>query len=117
MGKPEDNTSDWVSRRMSALDPDAKWEPDLDRGVRHMRSHAQHIRRRRRMRQGTLLAILIAGVVFVSMPATRGVAERLLNRFSSKDVEAVRVNRSKLDLRAYLSKVEVVTPPGASNRV
>jgi hypothetical protein len=117
MGKPEDNTSDWVSRRMSALDSDAQWEPDLDRGVRHMRSHAQHVRRRRRMRQGALLAILIAGVVFVSMPATRGVAERLLNRFSSKDVEAVRLNRPKLDLTGYLPKVEVVTRPGASNRV
>jgi hypothetical protein len=116
MDKPEDNDYS-VARLMSALDPGATWEPDHDRAVEHMRTHAARVQSRRRALQVALLVVLIAVGVSAMLPATRGVAERLLNRFSSKDVEAVRLNRTKSDLKAFLPKVEVVTSGGGFNRV
>ncbi len=112
MDKIKDNDArQWVERQLEMLAPARGWEPSHDRGLEYLQAHERAARRRRRLQQGTLLAVLVASLILLMVPTTRGVAERLLNRFSTKDLGAVRLNVPKADLKGLLPRIEFTTPP------
>src|SRR2546421_275757 len=111
------DTSDWMQERLQALSPKPHWEPDRDRGIAHFQKREHAARRQRLVRRSVVLAVLIAGFVSLLAPSTRGVAERLFNRFSANNIGAVRSNLGTYAMKGLLPAPEYVIPPKAQRRV
>ena len=84
------NTGEWVYERLARLAPKQDWRPNLDLGFANFRRHEHMAKRRRRLQQAVALAVLIASILALVVPTTRGIARQLLDSFYMKRPEAVR---------------------------
>ena len=72
----ETDAGRWVDERMDRLTPDAKWEPNVARGLARLRVGGETVRPGRQRRSWVAAAVL-ATMVFVSAtPMARTIAER-----------------------------------------
>src|SRR5437867_7748560 len=110
------NASEWVRDRLASLAPPSAWEPNADRGLDHFRGRERRANRRRELWRGAALAVLIACIVWLAVPATRGIAQRLWDRFYTKGLEAIRLNGPRGDLKG-LPQAEFVIPVTGPHRV
>jgi peroxiredoxin len=79
MENRDENTSRWLSDRLSTLQPNDSWQPDTSNALAHFR--AGRLARRLKVRRRLSIAIAFATVVLavLSFPTTRSLAERYAN--------------------------------------
>jgi hypothetical protein len=102
--------NEWVYQRLSILSSPAAGE-DLDAALSHYRSYERRAKRLRVQRMA-VFAIGIAAVLVLVVPASRGVARQLLDRFYMRRPEAVRANYISIGTANALHR-EYATPPSA----
>ena len=76
MENRDENTSRWLNDRLSALQPNASWQPDTIHGLEQFRERRRL--RRARVRRRVLIAIGFAAMILavLAFPMTRSLAER-----------------------------------------
>jgi len=84
------NTSEWVRDRFAELAPTPAWQPNPDVGLVHVQSYERMAKRRHRFQRTAVLAVLSVCVLALAVPATRGIALQLLDRFYMRRPEAIR---------------------------
>jgi hypothetical protein len=103
------NTSEWVHDRLAELVDVPGWQPDPDLGLVHLRSYERIAKRRSRLRRAAVLLILITSVLTLAVPATRGIARQLLDRFYMTRPEAVRSMMPRSEPPLFI--MEYTSPP------
>lgn len=103
------NTTEWVGARLAELAPTPDWQPNPDLGLAHLRSYERQAKHRRRVQRGAALAILIAFVLTLTVPASRGIARQLLDRFYMTRPEAVRSTTPRSEPQLFI--MEYTSPP------
>src|SRR5262245_33715700 len=83
------SANDWVYQRLAVLPTSIRSEDPVV-ALLHFRSYERAAKRRRQRRRAAVLVVLLALVVTWTVPATRGVARQLWDRFYMKSPEAVR---------------------------
>ena len=83
--------NEWVYERLAALSSSAR-EVDPNAGLVHYRSYERTARRQRRVQRVAALALGIAAVLVLAIPASRAVARQLFDRFYMRRPEAIRAN-------------------------
>src|SRR5262249_44375306 len=103
------NTTQWVDECFAELTPAFEWQPNPDVGLAYLRSYERKAKRRRRAQRAAGLAILITVVLALTVPATRGIARQLLDRFYMTRPEAVRSSTPRLEPQLFI--MEYTSPP------
>src|SRR5262245_60444711 len=103
------NTSEWVHERLAELVAVPDWQPDPDLGLVHLRSYERIAKRRSRLRRAAVLLVLIISVLTLAVPATRGIARQLLDRFYMRRPEAVRSMMPRCEPPLFI--MEYTSPP------
>jgi hypothetical protein len=111
------NDSAWVDRRISTLTADEGWEPDAVGASQRFHWRRERARSgRRRTIWLAPVAVLLAGLVIVAVPATRAAAQRLATLLRIERTEGVRVLPGSPALLMRSFQLEVVAPPGTTQR-
>jgi hypothetical protein len=106
----ETKHNEWVYQRLSVLSSTAAGE-DPQAALAHYRSYERRAKRLR-VQRTAVFAIGIAAVLVLVVPASRGVARQLLDRFYMRRPEAVRANYISIGTANALYK-EYATPSAA----
>jgi len=109
------NTGEWVYERLARLAPKQDWRPNLDLGFANFRRHEHMAKRRRRLQQAVALAVLIASILALVVPTTRGIARQLLDSFYMKRPEAVRSTMPRSELPDF--RIEYTSLPSIGHFV
>jgi hypothetical protein len=99
----------WVNERLKGLARPSGWLPDADLGLVHFHRF-ERIARRRRLQRTVAVAGLILSILFLSVPATRGIARQLLDYFYMRSPEAVRSTMPRAERPLFI--MEYSSPPG-----
>lgn len=106
----ETKHNEWVYERLSALSSPAGSE-DPDVALAHYRSYESRTKRRRRIQRASALAIGFAAVLVLAVPASRGIARQLWDRFYMRKPEAVRASEVSIGKNVFPKEYD--TAPGA----
>ena len=96
------NTTEWVDACLAELAPPPDWQPNPDLGLAYMRSYERRAKQRRGVQRGAALAILITFILALTVPATRGIARQLLDRFYMRTPEAVRSTTPRSEPQLFI---------------
>jgi hypothetical protein len=88
----ETNVSRWVDDRLAGLAAPSAWEPHADRALERLRERDSSAKRRRRASIWVSLSASAAVLMLLTLPSTRGIAQRLWDRLFQTSVDVVRVN-------------------------
>jgi len=111
------NTSEWVHERLAGLAPSQTWQPNVDAGLVYAHRYEQMAKRRFQFQRVAVLSLLVACVVILAVPTTRGIARQFLDRFYMRSPEAVQslVPRTgKPALKVEIVRAPVMGPPLSS---
>ena len=103
------NTTEWVDACLAELAPPPDWQPNPDLGLAYLRSYERRAKQRRVVQRGAALAILITFILALTVPATRGIARQLLDRFYMRTPEAVRSTTPRSEPQLFI--MEYSSPP------
>src|SRR5262249_11735149 len=91
------DTSEWVHERLAELVQAPGWQPNPQLGLLHLRWHERMATGGRRLQRAGVLTVLTPSVLPPAVPATRGVARQLLDRFYMRRPEAVRATMPRFE--------------------
>ena len=109
------DTSQWVYQRLTGL-PAAPGLQDPDLALNHYRSYERKAKRHLRMRRAAVVALTVASILILTVPATRSIARQLFDRFYMRRPEAVRSNDTAIGT-ASVFRMEYASPPAAARFV
>ena len=87
------NTSQWVYDRLAGLAPAETWQPDVDAGFAYLHRYDHLAKRRLHLQRGAVLLLLVACVVVLAMPTTRGIARHCRSPWRLADLGDPRSRR------------------------
>jgi hypothetical protein len=106
------NTSEWVHDCLARLDSAPHWHPDPELGMVRFRSYERMAKRELRLRRAAAVIVLVASVLALAVPATRGLGRQLLDRFYMRRPEAVRSTMPRSEPSVFIMEYTSPTSVG-----